>query len=110
MASMWKLSGNCPACGAAGQSVAALKSLSRSCALMCGQCETPLYSDIGWGKYLLFVLYGQIVAIVLGVLFIAFLLGGKWLMAALALVAMLALLILPAMALHAREMRTRFDL
>jgi uncharacterized iron-regulated membrane protein len=107
---MGLLSGTCPACGAGGQSVSALKSLSRSCALACSRCDAPLYSDISWGRYLIFTLYGQLVAIGLGVPLVISLAAGKWLGAALLFVIVAALLILPAMILHAREIRTRFNL
>jgi hypothetical protein len=110
MASKWRLSGTCPACGADGQTVGVLASVKRSCVLTCSQCQTTLYSDLGWSSYLLLVLYQQAIVFIFGLPFLIALIAGKWLAAALALFLFLLFTVPVGMALHARMIRTRFDL
>ncbi len=110
MASKWRLSGTCPACGADGQPIGIIGSFKRSCALTCRQCQTTLYSDLGWSSYLLLVFYQQAIVFIFGLPFLIALVSGKWLAAGLALVLFLLFIVPPGMTLHARVIRTRFDL
>lgn len=110
MTSIWRLTGTCPACGAGGQSVGVLDSVKRSCSLTCRQCQATLYSDLGWSSYLLLVLYQQVIVFLFGLPFLIALVSGRWLAAAGALFLFLLFLVPPGMALHARVIRTRFDL
>ena len=110
MASIWRLSGTCPACGAGGQRVGMLDCVKRSCALTCRQCQAPLYSDLGWSSYLLLIFYQQAMAFIFGLPFLIALVSGRWLAAASGLLLLLLFTVPVGMALHARVMRTRFDL
>ena len=110
MPSIWRLSGACPACGAGGQRVGVLGAFKRSCALSCRQCQATLYSDLGWSSYLLLIFYQQAIVFLFGLPFLIALVNGRWLAAALALFLFLLFIVPPGMALHARVMRTKFDL
>jgi hypothetical protein len=110
MASILRVSGRCPACGACGQRIGVLGFAKRSCALICRQCQATLYSDLGWSSYLLLILYLQVMVFIFGLPFMLALVSGKWLAAALALALLLLVTVPVGMALHARVIRTRFDL
>jgi len=110
MASIWRLSGTCPACGAGSQRIGALDFAKRSCALTCRQCQATLYSDLGWSSYLMLILYLQVMVFIFGLPFLIALASGKWLAAAFALALLLLFSVPVGMTLHSRVMRIKFDL
>jgi uncharacterized protein (DUF983 family) len=94
---------SCPSCGKNNIRFFVVKSLSKTAIVRCRSCGFEVKSESTPGMYLVFLIYVQAVVFVVAVPFVLAIAGGKWSVAIVAFVVFAALVIPPAMMLHARN-------
>lgn len=98
---------SCPLCGTSGQHFPIVKSLSRVIIKDCQNCKREIESEIGCGKYLLFLIYTHAVFALLAIPFVFSIVAEKWIMAIISICVFLILIWPVAIILHASSVRLR---
>lgn len=93
----------CPYCGAHKQRFSLLRSLGRSVRGSCRCCGISVESVLGEGSYVLLLLYAHVLAIIAAFPFVLAVIGHRWLLAVSVAAVFALLVLLPAMAMHARS-------
>lgn len=93
----------CPSCGSHGQHFSTIKSLKRVVKRKCDNCVVEIESSLGYGKYIILLIYAQVILTLTGVPLVLAMAGERWGIA-IAFAAIFVVLVWPpAMILHARN-------
>lgn len=94
---------SCPSCGSHDQHFSAIRSLKRVVKKKCDNCGVEIESDMGYGKYILLLIYVHVILALVAVPFVLAIAGERWGIAIASAAIFIVLVWPPAMILHARN-------
>lgn len=97
------LSFTCPSCGASGQRFSVWQTLRQSVKTRCVQCGATVVSDMGIGKFLVFLFYGNLITLVFALPVIFAIIGKSWVVALVLFILYMGMLFIPAIIVHSRS-------
>lgn len=97
------LSFTCPSCGTPSIRFPPWQCLRQTATSRCFHCGTNISSDLGTAKYVALLFYSSILSLVFALPIVLTLGGQRWVIGLTFLSLYLALLLIPAMAAHARN-------